>query len=159
MEKKSALISVGTVSKNRKAHFNYTILETVEAGIVLEGAEVKSLRAGHANISEAYASEKEGALYLNNARITSLKESGHFRHMEARARKLLLHKKELNKLLGLIARKGYTLIPLDIYFNERGLAKVKLGLALGKNTVDKRQTVKKREWDREKRRILTFKNR
>ena len=159
MEKKTTLISCGTVSKNRKAHFNYTILETIEAGIVLQGAEVKSLRAGRANISEAYASEKDGALYLNNARITSLKESGHFRHVEARPRQLLLHKRELNKLLGLTARKGYTLVPLDIYFNDRGLAKVKLGLALGKNTVDKRQTVKKREWDREKRRILTFKNR
>lgn len=159
MEKKAALISTGTVSKNRKAHFNYTILETIEAGIVLEGSEVKSLRAGRANITQAYASEKDGELYLNNAMITNYDASGHFKHIEGRARKLLLKKRELGKLLGQIARKGYTLVPLDIYFNHRGIAKVQLGVAIGKNTVDKRQTEKEREWSREKQRILTYKNR
>ena len=158
-EERKELISEGTISKNRKAHFNYTILETVEAGIVLEGSEVKSLRMGHANIAQAYASEQDGELFLVNALITNVGTSGHFKHKEGRPRKLLLNKKEINKLLGLMARKGYTIVPLDLYFNSRGIAKVSLGVAIGKNTVDKRQTEKQREWNREKQRILNYKNR
>ena len=98
-------------------------------------------------------------MYLNNALITSLENSGHFKHIEGRPRKLLLHKKEMNKLLGMIARKGYTVVPLEIYFNDRGLAKVRLGVAVGKNAADKRETEKKREWNKEKQRILNYKNR
>ena len=159
MAERKQIISTGTVCQNRKARFHYTILETLEAGIALEGSEVKSLRMGAANISEAYAVEKEGELYLNNALITSLNASGHFKHIEGRARKLLLHKKEMSKLLGMMARKGYTVVPLEIYFNERGLAKVRLGVAVGKNAADKRETEKKREWNKEKQRILNYKNR
>lgn len=159
MENRKEMISFGTVCQNRKARFNYTVVETLEAGIVLEGSEVKSLRMGAANIGEAYAIEKDGELFLNNALITALGSSGHFKHIEGRARKLLLHKKEMSKLLGLMARKGYTIVPLEIYFNNRGLAKVKLGLAVGKNVADKRETEKKREWNKEKQRILNYKNR
>ena len=159
MAERKQAISVGTVCQNRKARFHYTIVETSEAGIVLQGSEVKSIRVGAANISEAYAIEKDGELYLNNALITTLGSSGHFKHIEGRARKLLLHKKELNKLLGMMARKGYTVVPLEIYFNERGLAKVRLGLAVGKNAADKRETEKQREWNKEKQRILNYKNR
>ena len=159
MAERKQIITTGTACQNRKARFHYTIIETLEAGIVLEGSEVKSLRLGAANISEAYATEKDGELYLNNALITSLGSSGHFKHIEGRARKLLLHKKEMNKLLGMIARKGYTVVPLEIYFNDRGLAKVRLGVAVGKNAADKRETEKKREWNKEKQRILNYKNR
>lgn len=159
MAQRKEMISFGTVCQNRKARFHYTILETIEAGIVLQGSEVKSLRMGAANIAEAYAIEKDGDLYLNNALITAFGTSGHFKHIEGRARKLLLHKKELGKLLGLMARKGYTIVPLEIYFNNRGLAKVRLGLAIGKNAADKRETEKKREWNKEKQRILSYKNR
>ena len=159
MAERKQVISTGTVCQNRKARFHYTIIETLEAGIVLEGSEVKSLRMGAANISESYASEKDGELYLNNALITSLGSAGHFKHIEGRARKLLLHKKEANKLFGTMARKGYTVIPLEIYFNDRGLAKVRLGIAVGKNAADKRETEKKREWNKEKQRILNYKNR
>lgn len=159
MAQRKEMISFGTVCQNRKARFHYTILETIEAGIVLQGSEVKSLRMGAANIAEAYAIEKDGDLYLNNALITAFGTAGHFKHIEGRARKLLLHKKELGKLLGLMARKGYTIVPLEIYFNNRGLAKVRLGLAIGKNAADKRETEKKREWNKEKQRILSYKNR
>ena len=152
------LISTGTVAVNRKARFNYVVLETMEAGIVLTGAEVKSLRAGHANIAEAYAAPTDGELFLINANITEYGASGFFKHVSGRPRKLLLKKKELNNLMGLVNRKGYTIIPLELYFNARGVAKVKLGLAQGKTHEDKRETEKKRDWDRQKQRIMTFKN-
>ncbi len=151
-------IKTGSVSKNRKARFNYTIIKTIEAGLVLTGSEVKSLRLGHANISESYAAAEKGALYLMNAHITTYKQSSFFKHNETAPRKLLLHKKEMKELLGSIARKGYTLIPLDLYFNEKGLAKVCLGIAIGKTHADKRQAQKEREWNRDKQRIMTFKN-
>lgn len=152
--KKSTMISTGTVAKNRKAHFNYAIEETVEAGIVLTGAEVKSLRLGRASINEAYASPQDGGLYLINANILEYGSIGYMKHTAARPRQLLLHKKELKRLIGAVARKGYTLIPLELYFNARGIAKVKIGLGVGKNTVDRREDIKKRDWDREKRRLL-----
>lgn len=148
------MISTGTVAKNRKAHFNYAIEETVEAGIVLTGAEVKSLRLGRASINEAYASPQDGGLYLINANILEYGSIGYMKHTAARPRQLLLHKKELKRLIGAVARKGYTLIPLELYFNARGIAKVKIGLGVGKNTVDRREDIKKRDWDREKRRLL-----
>lgn len=152
------LISSGTVATNRKARFNYVIQDTYEAGIILTGGEVKSMRAGHATINESYASfEKDGALYLINAHITEYNaaKGGFVPQSATRPRKLLLHTKELNKLRGAIEQKGKTIVPLEIYFNARGVAKVKLAVAVGKNLVDKREAIKKREWDIAKRRILT----
>ncbi len=153
-KKTSTLISTGTVAKNRKAGFNYAIEETVEAGLILTGAEVKSLRQGRASINEAYAAAQEGGIYLLNATILEYGSIGYMKHTAARPRKLLLHKKEVKRLTGAVARKGYTLIPLELYFNARGIAKIKLGLGVGKNNVDRREDIKKRDWDREKRRLL-----
>lgn len=153
-KKTSTLISTGTVAKNRKAGFNYAIEETVEAGLILTGAEVKSLRQGRASINEAYAAAQEGGIYLLNATILEYGAIGYMKHTAARPRKLLLHKKEVKRLTGAVARKGYTLIPLELYFNARGIAKIKLGLGVGKNNVDRREDIKKRDWDREKRRLL-----
>ena len=143
MPERKQMINEGTVCQNRKARYHYTIVETVEAGIVLEGSEVKSLRMGKANISEGYVIDKDGELFLTNALITSLETSGHFKHIEGRARKLLLHKKEMSKLLGMMKRKGYTIVPLEMYFNDKGIAKIRLGLAVGKNAADKRETEKR----------------
>ncbi len=159
MIERKQMINEGTICQNRKARYHYTILETVESGIVLEGSEVKSLRMGKANISEGYVIDKDGELFLTNALITSLETSGHFKHIEGRARKLLLHKKEMSKLLGMMKRKGYTIVPLEMYFNNRGIAKIRLGLAVGKNAADKRETEKKREWNKQKQRIMNYKNR
>ncbi len=159
MAERKEMISQGTICQNRKARYHYTILETVESGIVLEGTEVKSLRMGKANITEGYVVDKDGELFLTNALITCAGSVGHFKHIEGRARKLLLHKREMAKLQGMIKRKGYTIVPLEMYFNERGFAKVRLGLAVGKNAADKRDTEKAREWNKQKQRILNYKNR
>lgn len=151
------LITTGTVATNRKARFNYEIQDTYEAGIMLTGGEVKSLRAGHATINESYASvEKDGAIYLINAHILEYKQAqgGFIQQSATRPRKLLLHEKEINKIRGAIEQKGKTIVPLEIYFNARGVAKVKIALAVGKNLVDKREDIKKREWNINKRRIL-----
>ena len=148
------MISSGTVAKNRKAHFNYAIEETVEAGLILTGAEVKSLRLGRASINESYAAAEKGELFLINANIMEYGSIGYVKHSATRPRKLLVHRKELKRLIGAVARKGYTLIPLELYFNARGIAKVKIGLGVGKNTVDRREDIKKRAWDREKHRLL-----
>lgn len=153
-EKRTTLITTGTVAKNKKANFNYAIEETVEAGIILTGAEVKSLRMGRASISESYANAQEGELFLVNASILEYGSIGYMKHVASRPRKLLLHKREVKRLIGAIARKGYTLVPLSLYFNARGIAKVQLGLGTGKNTIDRRQDIKKRDWDREKHRLL-----
>lgn len=153
-QKRTTMITEGTIAKNRKAGFNYAIEETVEAGLMLTGAEVKSLRLGRASINEAYASAQGGELFLVNASILEYGSIGYMKHIATRPRKLLLHKKELKRLIGAVARKGYTLIPLELYFNHRGLAKVKIGLGTGKNTVDRREDIKKRDWDREKHRLL-----
>ena len=148
-----------TVALNRKARFEYTIEEEVEAGIVLTGTEVKSLRAGKANIADAYASSKEGeGIWLINAYIAEYGHGNRFNHEPTRPRKLLLHKKQISKLLGRLKVKGVTLIPLSLYFNKRGLAKVKLGLAIGKKLYEKRDTIKKRDWERDKARIMRNKN-
>ncbi|NQU59544.1 MAG: SsrA-binding protein SmpB [Rhodospirillales bacterium] len=140
--------------QNRKARRDYTIGETFEAGIMLLGSEVKSLRLGRASIGEAYASDRGGELYLNNAYIPEYSASGGTSHEPRQIRKLLLHRREIEKLLGAINRKGMTLLPLSIYFNKRGMAKVELALAEGKRQHDKRQTVKQRDWDRDKARLL-----
>lgn len=154
------LISTGTVANNKKARFNYTVLETFEAGIMLTGGEVKSLRAGRATISESYATVDNGELFLVNAHILEDKatKGGFVQHVAGRPRKLLLKRKELNRLMGEVAKKGKTLVPLEIYFNDRGIAKVRIGLAQGKNMADKRETIKERDWNRDKQRILAHYN-
>ncbi len=141
-------------AQNRKARRDYTIEETLEAGIVLKGTEVKSLRQGRASIGEAYAAEKGGELFLNNAYIPEYAASGTAGHEPRSARKLLLHKRQINKLMGAINRKGMTVVPLNLYFNKRGIAKVELALAVGKRKTDKRETVKRRDWERQKARLL-----
>ncbi|MDR1365615.1 MAG: SsrA-binding protein SmpB [Holosporales bacterium] len=143
------------VVQNRRAKFNYIIEETFEAGLILHGSEVKSLRTGKASIQESYASEEQdGDIYLINSTIQEYPHSL-FNHEPKRSRKLLLKRKQINKLLGKIKRSGYTLIPLSIYFNERNLAKLELALAKGKSNVDKRETLKKRDWQRDKERIMS----
>jgi len=147
-----------TAAQNRRARFDFEITETIEAGIILSGSEVKSLRAGKASINEAYAGEMggdfAGELYLFNANIPEYLEANQFNHFPKRPRKLLLRKRQIKKFLGFLHRKGMTLVPLSIYFNDKGRAKVEIGLAKGKNVVDKRQTIKDRDWARDKARIL-----
>ena len=154
------LITTGSVASNRKAHFNYVILETFEAGIILTGGEVKSLRAGHATIGESYASFENGGLYLINAHIFDYAgaKGGFVEQNANRPKQLLLRKKELKQIRDSITKKGKTVVPLEIYFNNRGLAKIKIAVAQGKNLVDKRETIKKRDWNIEKRRILSYYN-
>jgi SsrA-binding protein len=142
------------VADNRKARFNYEIGETFEAGLALTGTEVKSLRGGKATIGESYAGEKDGEIWLYNAYIPEYLQANRFNHETRRPRKLLLHKREVHKLMGAIDREGMTLVPLKLYFNEKGRAKVELALARGKKVHDKRETEKKRSWDRERARLL-----
>ena len=142
------------VAQNRRARHDYLIEDTLEAGVVLRGTEVKVLRQGQASIAEAYADEEGGELYLVNANIQEYKSSTHFNHQPRRPRKLLLHKKQMNRILGAIRREGVTVVPLSIYFNERGRAKVELGLARGKRKADKREAEKQRDWQRDRARIL-----
>jgi SsrA-binding protein len=140
--------------QNRRARHDYLIEDTVEAGLVLQGSEVKVLRTGQASIAEAYAGESGGELFLVNANIPEYSAAKHFSHQPRRPRKLLLHRKEMDKLLGAIKREGVTIVPLSIYFNERGRAKVELGLAHGKKKADRRQAEKNRDWQRDKARIM-----
>lgn len=141
-------------AQNRRARHDYLIEDTLEAGLVLQGSEVKVLRTGQASIAEAYADAQAGELFLVNANIPEYKAANRFGHQPRRPRKLLLHRKEMNKLLGAIRREGVTIVPLSIYFNERGRAKVELGLAKGKKMADKRQAEKDRSWQRDKARIM-----
>jgi SsrA-binding protein len=142
-------------AQNRRARFDYHIDSTVEAGIVLAGSEVKTLRLGRASINEAFASEKGGELWLLNAYFPEYEAANRFNHEPRRPRKLLLKRRELNRLIGQIQRDGISLIPISIYFNERGRAKVELGLGKGKKKVDKRASEKERDWKREQSRLLT----
>jgi len=142
------------VAQNRKARHDYLIEDSLEAGLVLTGTEVKSLRQGRASIVEAYAADEKGDLYLFNSHIPIYDAAGRFNHQPKRPRKLLLHRRELARLIGLIRREGYTLVPLSLYFTERGIAKVELGLARGKRKVDKRETEKRRDWQRQKARVM-----
>lgn len=142
------------IAQNRKARFNYHIDEVFEAGIVLVGSEVKALRQGKVNLVDSYAGPKGEDLILFNLHIGEYKGASHFKHTPLRPRKLLLHKREIKRLLGKVAMKGLTLVALSLYFNKRGKVKVELGLAHGKKLHDKRQTEKKRDWDREKSRAL-----
>jgi SsrA-binding protein len=142
------------IAKNKKARFNYEILETAEAGIVLTGSEVKSLREGKANIGDAFARFIQGELYLINAHISEYRMSNLLNHDPTRPRKLLLHKKELSRFKGKIQEKSLTLVPLKIYFNNRNRVKVELGLGRGKKLHDKRDTLKKKDLDRQAQRDL-----
>lgn len=148
------LIAGHIAAENRRAHHDYSILETIEAGVMLAGTEVKSLRAGRANLAEAFAGQQQGELYLFNAYIPEYQVKTAFTHETRRARKLLVHKKEMRKLLGAVTRDGMTLVPLAIFFNDRGIAKVRLGLAKGRKLHDKRAAEKERDWQREKARVL-----
>ena len=142
------------VAENRKARFNYEILDTYEAGIALTGTEVKSLRQGKATIGEAYAGPSGEEFFLFNAYIPEYLQANRFNHETKRPRRLLLHKRQIDKLIGATQREGFTVVPLKIYFNERGRAKVELGLGRGKKLHDKRETERERSWNREKARIM-----
>ena len=142
------------VADNRKARFNYEIIDTYEAGIALTGTEVKSLRQGKATIGEAHAGPSGEEFYLCNAYIPECLQANRFNHETKRPRRLLLHKHQINKLIGATQREGFTVIPLKIYFNDRGRAKVELGLGRGKKLHDKRETEKERSWNREKARLM-----
>ena len=154
-EKKDRPLKV--VADNRRARFNYEIGETVEAGIALTGSEVKSLRLGRATIAESYADTRGGEVWLVNANIPEYVQAGRFNHAPKRPRKLLLHRRQIDKLAGGVEREGMTIVPLRMYFNDKGRAKIELALARGKKLHDKRETEKKRSWEREKGRLLRMK--
>src|SRR5437764_315006 len=145
------------IADNRKARFNYEIGEVLEAGIVLTGSEVKSLRQGKVAIAESYADTRGGEIWLINSNIPEFLQAGRFNHAPKRARKLLLARRQIDKLSGAVEREGMTLVPLKIYFNEKGKAKIELALARGKKLYDKRETEKKRSWERERGRLLRAK--
>ena len=147
-------IGAKIVCNNRKARFNYFFLELIEAGIVLKGSEVKSLRDGKAYITDAYATDSKGEIYLINSHIPLYKESSYNNHNPRDMRKLLLKKKEINKMIGRINRDGLTIVPTKVYF-KKGKAKVELAIAKGKKLYDKRNVKKKRDWEREQAKILS----
>ncbi|AKQ41910.2 single-stranded DNA-binding protein [Aurantiacibacter atlanticus] len=142
------------VAENRKARFNYHIEETFEAGIALQGTEVKALRGGEGSIAESYAEVKDGQVFLVNANIPEYSHGNRLNHEPKRPRKLLLNTREIDKFVGAVERKGMTLVPLSVYFNARGRAKVELALAKGKQAHDKRATMKDRDWKRDKARLM-----
>lgn len=151
---KKGLISHGIAAQNRKARFDYSIKDTVEAGMVLKGPEVKSLRHGRATLSEAWAGERNGEVWLFNAHIPEY-QGGVLSRFEPRApRKLLLKKKQIDQLLSQVARQGVTLVPLQIHFNDQGRAKVLLGVGMGRQKQDKREAIKDRDWKRDKARLM-----
>ena len=144
-----------TVAHNRRAKFDYELLNEYEAGIVLHGTEVKSLRLGQASINEAYVKEKGNEIFLLNANIQEYSQaSNFFQHEPARPRKLLLNRREINKLIGGVQKEGLTIVPVKLFFNDKGMAKILIALARGKKQHDKRQTVKDRDWNRNKARLL-----
>lgn len=145
---------IKVVADNRKARFNYEIGETFEAGIALTGSEVKSLRQGRASIGESYADAREGDLWLLNANIPEYLQAGQFNHPPKRPRRLLLHRRQIDRLAAGVEREGMTIVPLKLYFDERGRAKLEVALARGKKLHDKRETEKRRDWDRERGRLL-----
>ena len=142
------------MARNRKARRDYFVEDTFEAGIILAGTEVKSLRQGHGSINESYAVERNGDLYLVDSHIPEYAAGGVFNHLPKRDRKLLMHRREIARMIGATQRQGMTLVPLTLYFNDRGIAKVELALAKGKQNIDKRQTVKDRDWQRQKARLM-----
>ncbi|QDY98945.1 SsrA-binding protein SmpB [Nitratireductor mangrovi] len=143
-----------TVAENRKARFSYEVIDTIEAGLALTGTEVKSLREGHANIAESYASVEGGEIWLINSHLPEYLQGNRFNHEPRRRRKLLLNKREMARLAQAVEREGMTMVPLKIYFNDRGRAKLLLAIARGKKLHDKRETAKERDWNREKARLL-----
>jgi SsrA-binding protein len=145
------------IAENRKARFNYEIGEVVEAGIALTGTEVKSLRQGKATIAESYADAKRGEIWLVNANIPEYLQASRFNHAPKRPRKLLLHRRQIDKLAVAVEREGMTIVPLKMFFNEKGRAKIEIALGRGKKLHDKRETEKKRSWDREKSRLMRLK--
>ena len=142
------------IAENRRARRDYFIEDVIEAGIMLTGTEVKALREGQANIAESYASPEDGAIWLINANIPEYSAGNRQNHEPKRKRKLLLHKREIARLTQAVERKGFTIAPLKLYFNARGVAKLELGLAQGKKLHDKRDTVKERDWSRQQQRLL-----
>lgn len=155
-KKQSGLLTKNvTIAHNRRARFDYELLDQFDAGIALQGTEVKSLRHGQASINEAYVKEKGSDIFLLNATIQEYTQaSGFFQHDPTRPRKLLLNRKEINKLLGGVQKQGLTIVPVKLYFDGRGLAKITIALARGKKLHDKRQTEKNRDWDRQKSRVM-----
>lgn len=152
--KKKADPNNKTVAENRKARYNYAVEDTLECGMMLEGSEVKSMRAGGVNIAESYAAIEDGELWLVNSHIPKYEQAKTFQHEERRRRKLLASKKELSKLWAQVGRQGMTLVPLKIYFNDKGRAKLLLGIAKGKQKQDKRASEKKQDWKRQQSRLL-----
>lgn len=153
-KKKKDTSTNSVIADNRKARHNYEFLETLEAGLMLTGTEVKSLRNGQANIAESYATEENGEIWLINSYIPEYLEGNRNNHNPRRHRKLLLNKKEMSKLMIGVAREGMTIVPNRLYFNDRGIAKLQIALAKGRQAHDKRQVAKKRDWDREKSRLM-----
>ncbi|MFA5592467.1 MAG: SsrA-binding protein SmpB [Micavibrio sp.] len=155
-DKKSGLLSTDvTIADNRRANFDYFLEEKIEAGIVLTGTEVKSLRHGQCGLQESHIAPKKGELWLWNAHIPEYQQAGpHLQHAPRRPRKLLLNARQLSRLMGAVNREGYTIVPTRIYFNVKGLAKLEIALAKGKKEYDKRETIKQRDWDRQKSRVL-----
>ena len=153
-QKKQKTVTQRSIAENRRARFDYEIIETFEAGIVLEGSEVKSLRTGKASIADSYASNEGGELFLIDGYIPEYTQAGRFNHDTRRPRKLLMHAREIKRLIGSIQRDGLTLVPLKLYFNDRGIAKLQLALGRGKKLHDKRQTQKDRDWGRQKARLM-----
>lgn len=143
-----------TIAENRRARFDYFLEETFEAGLVLTGSEVKSLRTGRANIAESYASVEGDEVVLINADIPPFAQANRFNHEPRRHRKLLLHRKQLDKLIGAVTREGRTIIPTKLYWNDKGLAKLEIALAKGKKLHDKREATAERDWQRDKARLL-----
>lgn len=142
------------IAENRRARFEYSIEETMEAGVMLVGSEVKTLRLGRANIAESYASPERGELYLINADIPTYAAASVFNHEPRRPRKLLVKRRELARLTGAVAREGRTIVPLKLYFNDRGIAKLEIGVAKGKKAHDKRAATKDRDWKRDQARLM-----
>jgi SsrA-binding protein len=146
--------AIKVVADNRKARFNYEIGEVFEAGIALTGSEVKSLRGGKATIAESYADTRGDEIWLINSNIPEYLQAARFNHAPKRPRKLLLHRRQIDKLMGAVEREGMTLVPLKLYFNDKGRAKIEIALGRGKKLHDKRETERKRSWQREKGRLL-----
>lgn len=153
-KKGGGMIATGLVAQNRRARHDYTIEDTMEAGIMLMGSEVKSLRLGRGSITESFAGEKGGEIFLMNAHIPEYDGARNFGHAPRRERKLLLHRRQIERLIGATRRDGITLVPLRLYFNDQGRAKVEIGLAKGKRQIDKRQSIKDRDWRRDQARVL-----
>ncbi|MFI3241552.1 MAG: SsrA-binding protein SmpB [Alphaproteobacteria bacterium] len=150
----SNFISTGLVAQNRKARFNYEISEIFIAGLELTGTEVKSLRLGHANINDAFGIDKDGELFVSNMYIREYEMKGYQTHEEMRPRKLLLKKKEIIEIINEIQKKGATLVAMKVFFNDRGKAKIELGIGKGKKLYDKRETIKERDWNKQKQRLM-----